>query len=351
MKKNFRDISLTANDTIEDAIRKLKNPYEIVLIIDNNNLLIGTITDGDIRRALLKHIPQNEKIIQAMNHNPITCQVETKEKFLKNIFNDKNIRQIPIVDKSGCVVDIKVCNTLVEKKRFPNTVFLMAGGFGTRLQPLTNNTPKPLLKLGDKAILEIIIDGFISQGFHNFFISTHFLAQQIENYFGDGSRMGVSIEYVHEDEPLGTGGALGLLPKDIKSPIIMMNGDLITDIDFAKIMYFHNKNKNEITMCTRKYEFQVPYGVIESDDEKVTGIIEKPTKSFFVNAGIYIINPNVFNNLYGLDYLDMPDLIKQNIKLNKNVNIFPLHEYWLDIGQIDNYEKAKLEFEIIKKDK
>lgn len=348
IKELIKDISLNDDSSIETAIQKLKNPYEIILIVNKENVLTGTVTDGDIRRALLKHFSHDQKLSTIMNKNPITCKERTPIESLNSLLKDHNIRQIPVLNEKGQVVDMHISNILETKRLHNNPVFLMAGGFGKRLKPLTNKTPKPMLKIGDKAILEIIIDSFIANGFQKFFISTHFEAEQIKNYFGDGSRMGVSINYVHEEEPIGTAGALGLLPKDLTLPIIMMNGDLITKIDFSKILDFHNKNSADITMGSRKFDFQVPYGVIKSDGKHVTGIEEKPIQSFFVNAGVYIINPGIFRNMNGSKYIDMPDFIKENMTLGKNVNIFPMHEYWLDIGKIENYKKAQTEITQLK---
>lgn len=339
----LRKILLTQDDTMDLAIKVLKNPYEIVLITDKNDELIGTVTDGDIRRALLKHFTNDKKLSFIMNKNPITCKQNTPKAKINACLEKNNIKQIPIIDKDNKVIDIFVSSLLESRRIYQNSVFLMAGGFGKRLQPLTNNTPKPMLKLGEKAILEIIIDSFISQGFQKFYISTHFEAEQITDYFGDGSRLGVTIKYVHEEKPLGTAGALGLLPKDLELPIVMMNGDLITKVDFSKIINFHNEDSAQITMCTRKFDFQVPYGVIKLEGSRVRKIEEKPTQSFFVNAGVYIINPKVFADMNGYSYIDMPNLIEENIKLGKNVTTFPMHEYWLDIGKIDNYKKAQKE--------
>lgn len=339
----LREIFLTQDDTMDLAIKMLKNPYEIVLITDKCNELIGTVTDGDIRRALLKHFTNDKKISFIMNKNPITFKQNTPKAKINACLEKYNIKQIPLLDQDNKVVDIFLSSSLESRPALQNPVFLMAGGFGKRLQPLTNNTPKPMLKLGDKAILEIIIDSFISQGFQKFYISTHFEADQITDYFGDGSRLGITINYVHEEKPLGTAGALGLLPKDLELPIVMMNGDLITRVDFSKIINFHNKDSAHITMCTRKFDFQVPYGVIKLDGRRIKKIEEKPTQSFFVNAGVYIINPKIFTDMDGTSYIDMPDLIKENIESGKNVTTFPMHEYWLDIGKIDNYKKAQRE--------
>ena len=222
----------------------------------------------------------------------------------------------------------------------------MAGGFGMRLQPLTNDIPKPLLKIGNKPILETILHQFIDAGFHNFYISTHYKADMVRKHFSDGKKWNVSIQYVHEDKPLGTAGALGLLTVDFPElPIIMMNGDLLTNVDFGSLLKFHNEQDAIATMCVREYDIQVPYGVVKLSQQKVVSITEKPIQKFFINAGIYVLNSSLLLSVDGESHIDMPNLLEKQIEANEKVNIFPLHEYWLDIGQIEQLEQAKLDSE------
>jgi NDP-sugar pyrophosphorylase family protein len=220
----------------------------------------------------------------------------------------------------------------------------MAGGFGTRLHPLTHDCPKPLLKVGDKPILEIILEGFINAGFHRFFISTHYLPEMIRAHFGDGKRWGVSIRYVHESEPLGTGGALGLLPLDeIDQPIFLMNGDLLTTLDYRGLLDFHKAQGSIATMCVREYEYQVPYGVIQSEGHRITSMLEKPVQRFFINAGIYVLSPELVMSVKSDTRIDMPALLEQAIAQGGQVNMFPIHEYWLDIGRMEDFHRAQAE--------
>jgi len=252
--------------------------------------------------------------------------------------------QIPVVDKDGRVIGLETLQHLLEKKRYDNPVFLMAGGFGTRLRPLTEHTPKPMLNVGTKPILETILNQFIDAGFYNFFISTHYKAEIVHAHFGDGSEWNVSIQYVHEKEPLGTAGALGLLPKNLPDlPIVMMNGDLLTKVDFLELLSFHNEQGCDATMCVREYDFQVPYGVINASGHRITSIVEKPIQKFFVNAGIYVLNSSILEKIDGEGYLDMPYLLSQEIENHGLVNMFPLHEYWLDIGQMEQFEQAQID--------
>jgi NDP-sugar pyrophosphorylase family protein len=218
----------------------------------------------------------------------------------------------------------------------------MAGGFGKRLHPLTVDTPKPLLPVGNRPILETILMQFIEAGFHNFYISIYYKADMIRKHFGDGSNWGVTIKYVHEDRPLGTAGSLGMLPQDIeKLPVLMMNGDLLTKVDFIQLLNFHNEQKSIATMCVRKYDFEVPYGVVTIENVNIQSIVEKPLQKFFVNAGIYILEPELISSVDGLSYIDMPNLLERQIKQGEKINAFPIHEYWLDIGRIEEYEQAR----------
>ena len=279
------------NASIEDAIVVLdQGALRIVLVTDENGHLLGLLTDGDVRRALLKHIPLTAPVRDAMCTTPkIAYQDWSKERILAAM-NSFQLLQLPVVDSQGCVVGLETLQGLLRMSRRNNPVFLMAGGFGTRLHPLTNDCPKPLLKVGGKPILELIIESFIKAGFNRFFISTHYLPEMIRQHFGDGSQWGVSIQYIYEEQPLGTGGALGLLPhEEIDCPLFLMNGDLLTTLNYESVLDFHIKHGAAATMCVREYEYQVPYGVIESDGHYIRSMVEKPIQRFFINAGIYLL--------------------------------------------------------------
>ena len=317
---------------------------QIALVVNEAEELVGTITDGDIRRGLIKHCGLDTIVGRFMFTTPTLASVdETREEILDKM-NRAEILQIPVVDEKNHIVGLETLQHLLEKRRFDNPVFLMAGGFGKRLQPLTDDTPKPLLTVGNKPILETILDQFVEAGFHSFYISTHYKAEMVRNHFGDGSDWGVTIKYIHEDKPLGTAGALGLLPNDLPvMPIIMMNGDLLTKVDFSELLQFHVDSGGEATMCVREYDFQVPYGVIKANAHKVESIVEKPVHKFFVNAGIYVLNPEIINKVDGNSYLDMPYMLQEHINIAGQINMFPVHEYWLDIGQIEQFEQAQLD--------
>ncbi len=341
---DWKKILIRSNDSLETAIEVLhKGGCRIALVTDTHNKLLGTVTDGDIRRALINKLEMNTEINLIMNSSPIKASSLSSREELLSIMTEKDLMHMPIVDQNGNLLGLETIQHLIEGPSFDNPVFIMAGGFGTRLYPLTKNIPKPLLMVGNKPILETIINQFIDNGFYNFYISTHFKSDLIVDYFKNGDQYGVSIKYINEEIPLGTAGSLGLLPNDLPDlPIIMMNGDLLTRIDFSNLLEFHDKHDADATMCVREYDFQVPYGVVEIDDCRIKEIKEKPIHKFFVNAGIYVLNRNLIKKVDGKSYLDMTDFLESELDIGK-VNAFPVHEYWLDIGHIEEYERANKE--------
>ena len=343
--KSWRKTLVNSGVTLEQAIEVLdKAALRIALVVDENDKLLGTLTDGDVRRALLKHLPLETPVNQVMNAHPKTAKQGWTESRILTLLEQHELLQLPLIDGDGRVVGLANLHDILNKSRHDNPVFLMAGGFGTRLRPLTNNCPKPMLKVGDKPILEQILLNFVEAGFHRFYISTHYMPEVIRNYFGNGEKWGVSIQYVHEEEPLGTGGALGLLPHDeIDKPLFMMNGDLLTSLNLHSFLEFHETHGGVATMCVREYEHQVPYGVITSEGTRIKSMVEKPTHRFFVNAGIYLLDPELVKSVEPDNRIDMPTLLEQQIDRGKDVNMFPIHEYWLDIGRMDDFNKAQVE--------
>lgn len=343
--KLWRKALVKSDVTLEQAIEVLdKAALRIALVVGANDRLLGTLTDGDVRRALLKHLPLDTPVTQVMNTQPRTAGQSWTESRILAVMEQHELLQLPLVDSDGQVVGLANLHDILNKHRHDNPVFLMAGGFGTRLRPLTNNCPKPMLKVGDKPILEQILLNFVEAGFHRFYISTHYMPEVIRDYFGDGEKWGVSIQYVHEEEPLGTGGALGLLPQDeIDQPLFMMNGDLLTSLNLHSFLEFHETHTGVATMCVREYEHQVPYGVITSEDAQIKSMVEKPVYRFFVNAGIYLLDPALVKSVEPGTRVDMPTLLERQIDGGKAVNMFPIHEYWLDIGRMDDFHKAQTE--------
>ena len=353
MSHRWQNTIVDPSSTIKDALEVIdREALRLVLVVDKNDCLLGVVSDGDIRRGLLKNLSLSTEITQVMNSTPITAEASTSREELKAIMTRKDILSIPILDNQK-VVDLVTINGLHNNSHsYENPVFLMAGGFGTRLRPLTDSCPKPMLKIGDKPILETVIRSFIKAGFVNFFISTHYLPEKIEQHFGDGSDFGVKITYVHEDTPLGTGGALGLLagvlPNDL--PLIMMNGDVLTTIDFERLLEFHIKNSADATICVREYDYKIPYGVITGQGSKIKSMVEKPVQRFFVNAGIYVISQRVVNSVGTNCCIDMPTLLEQHMHERDNLLMFPIYEYWLDIGRIDDFNRAQDDFKKLNMD-
>jgi dTDP-glucose pyrophosphorylase/predicted transcriptional regulator len=345
MNQDWKKVLLKRDATIKDAIEVLnREAQRIVLIVDDGHRLLGVVTDGDIRRGLLDKKNLESSVSEIMNTKPkIASESDSRLKIL-NVLKTYSLLQIPIL-RDGVVVGLETLQQLTERPKLENPIFIMAGGFGKRLAPLTDSCPKPLLKVGTKPILETIIEQFAEAGFYRIYISTHYLPEKIVEYFGDGSKWNVSIEYVHEQTPLGTGGALGLLPKNIpKLPIIMMNGDLLTKIDFGVLLKYHTNQNAIATMCVREYEYQVPYGVVEVSDNKISGMIEKPTHRYLVNAGIYVIDHEVLGSVGVNEKVDMPTLIERQFAKSLPVVAFPVHEYWLDIGKKHDFDKAQIDF-------
>ncbi|MFD1093959.1 nucleotidyltransferase family protein [Providencia vermicola] len=345
MSSKWKNILLPSSATILDALEVInREGLRIALVADENHGLIGVVADGDIRRGLLSNLALTDCVTKVMNTNPITAEIDASKEELAELMRTKEILSIPLL-QNGKIVGLEILQNALSKPKYQNPVFIMAGGFGTRLKPLTNSCPKPMLKIGNKPMLETIIRHFIKAGFSNFYISTHYMPEVIQNYFGDGEKLGIKIQYVYEDKPLGTGGALGLLPENLPQdlPLIMINGDILTTIDYHKLLKFHNDNQADATMCVREYSYQIPYGVVNSEGHKITSMVEKPNYQYHVNAGIYVVSPQVIKSVVKNNYIDMPTLLSQHIENKKKILMYPIYEYWLDIGRLDDFNKAQID--------
>lgn len=343
--RDWRKILVSPDLSLEEGIKIMdQGALRVLLVINSEQKLLGTITDGDIRRALLKHLTLDAPLYKVMHEKPSVATLNWPKSRMRQFMQNKSLLHLPVIDNDGFLVGLETLDSLASMQKRTNPIFLMAGGFGTRLKPLTNTCPKPLLRVGDKPILQIILESFVNAGFINFYISTHYLPEMVRNYFGTGDAWDINIQYVHEDVPLGTGGALGLLPEEAKQePLIMMNGDLLTNVDFLNLLDFHEQHQGIATLCVREYEQQIPYGVVELDGHTVKSICEKPTHKFFVNAGIYVLQPELVRSISKEKYLDMPTLLESQIKEKRKVSTFPIHEYWLDIGRMEDFQRAQTE--------
>ncbi|WP_078555814.1 nucleotidyltransferase family protein [Bacillus alkalicellulosilyticus] len=342
---NWGSIVVKPSTSIMDTIKLIDQMgMQIAIVASEEYQLLGTVTDGDIRRAILKNIPLDKPINLVMNPNPRFAKSSDKESKIHSIIKNTSIKHLPIVDENKRIVNIISLDELIKSEKKENVVVLMAGGLGTRLKPLTDNIPKPLLRVGPKPILETTLESFVAYNFSNFYISVNYRADLIKGYFNDGSKWGTNIQYIEENKRLGTAGALSLLPESIKGPIIIMNGDVLTKVNFDELLKFHETQGAAATMCVREYIYQVPYGVVKTRGNQIDKIEEKPSYKFFVNAGIYVLNPEVIDLIPKDEFYDMPTLFEVLNKNKYTTNVFPIHEYWLDIGQIPDYEKANLEF-------
>lgn len=335
----IKRLTVKPNDTIQDAINILENEKEkIVLVIKSKLILLGTVTDGDIRRALIGGNNLQTKISSAMNNNPIVADYKLSKQTMLKIMKKNKIKQIPII-KSKKVYNLLLIEDILKKeKEIENRVIIMAGGFGKRLMPLTKKTPKPLLKVRNIPILEIIIKQLASFGFINIFITTYYHSEKIKKYFGNGSKWNVKIKYINEKKPLGTAGSLSLLKKNKNSkPSLILNSDILSKINYKNLLNFHTENKFAATVVAKNYDIKIPYGELLTKNGTIVGINEKPTFSSLINAGIYVLNENIISELKSKDYLDMPDLLSNSIKMKRKIGCYPIHEEWTDIGKKEDY--------------
>jgi len=335
------DICIPPDSTTESAMKAITlGGVKIALVVDKKGVLLGTISDGDIRRAILRKKGLGDTIEDVYIASFISAGIETSRESLLSLCASKNIGQIPILDSDNKVIDLFLLDEILSKKQHENHVVLMVGGLGTRLMPLTENTPKPMLKVGGKPILQTIIEGFVKSGFVNITMCLGYKSDTIQNYFQDGGSFGVNIDYVVEDKRMGTAGALTLLKQKFNKPFFVMNGDLLTNVDYEKMLDFHTFHGSKATMCVREYDIKVPYGVVNTHDENIVSIEEKPVHNFFVNAGIYLLEPKCIDLIPQNEFYDMPTLFEELVKTKEKTVSFPLKEYWLDIGRIDDFNQA-----------
>ena len=342
---NFLDICIASGVSIEDTMKIIEyGNVKIALVVNKDNQLLGTISDGDIRRGLLKGSSINDSINNIYNTNPVTVRAGSNKDVLKDLCSKCAINQIPILDQEDRIVDLFILDYVYKKREYKNQVVLMVGGLGTRLRPLTENIPKPMLKVGDRPILQTIVEGFVKSGFYNITMCLGYKSGVIQSFFEDGSMFGANIDYIVEEKRMGTAGALTLLGKKLVNPFFIMNGDLLTNIDFEKMLDFHVEHNSKATMCVREYDIEVPYGVVNVANESIISITEKPIHSFFVNAGIYLLEPDCIDLIPDNEFYDMPLLFEELIATKEKIVSFPLQEYWLDIGRMADYERANFEY-------
>ena len=338
----WRQTLLHGDATIKDAINVLNvSGLRIVLAVDENEKLLGTISDGDIRRGLLKGLQLENSLAAIWNHKAIVVPENMSTEMVKELMLVNKIQQIPIVDENQHLIGLHVWDEFVYSVSIPNIFVIMAGGRGTRLGTQTENCPKPLLLVAGRPILEHIINRAHAEGFTYFVIAINYLGHMIEEYFGDGSKIGVKIDYLREEKPLGTAGALTLFEELPNLPIVVTNGDVITEIRYAAILDFHEKHGASATMAVRSHEWQNPFGVVQTQGVEIISYEEKPTYRSTVNAGVYVLDPAVLRFIPKSEAFDMPSLFEVAGKNSERTVAYPVHEQWLDVGRPKDLQQAE----------
>ena len=338
--------TIVSKSTISEAIKAInRSKAQIAFVTDDHCRLIGTVTDGDVRRAILAGHTLASSVLDCMNDAYIFMTGDYDTQGLVNLMRMKNIRQIPILDSQHRIIRLHTLDELFLSPQQNDTpVIIMAGGKGERLRPLTENCPKPMLMVGERPILETILERMVLYGFYRFYFSINYLGDQIKNYFGDGNKWGVEINYVEEDVTLGTAGALTLVDLPKNQDVLVLNGDVLSNFEPAKLMEFHQTQEVDLTVCLKKFEIEIPYGIVELNDTNVKSVVEKPKHVYFVNAGIYVFQSKWFAQIKQSRRLDMPDFINFLLGNNAVVKGYPIYEYWADIGHHTEIVNARESF-------
>lgn len=339
---------VTQDSSIHDAVTLMDtNHMGIVLVVDDERRLVGTITDGDVRRGILANIDVRQPVSSLLARKagsrfaePITAPSDAGRSTYLELLKQHSIMHLPIVDNNQRITGLVTLDEFLPDREIPLQAVVMAGGKGSRLRPLTDDTPKAMLPVGDRPLMEIIIKRLRAAGIQRVNVTTHHNSEKITEHFGDGRDFGVQLTYVTEERPLGTAGALGLMeaPQDT---LLVINGDILTQVDFRAMLNFHKEHHGDLTVAVRQYDMRVPFGVVECEGASVRRLTEKPALNFFVNAGIYLLEPVVYQYIPNGEHFDMTDLIQRLLDEGRHVVSFPIREYWLDIGLPADYEQAQ----------
>ncbi|MDH4395562.1 MAG: nucleotidyltransferase family protein [Limnobacter sp.] len=333
---------LPTDATVQQAIHSLESSsMQIVLVQSKDGRLFGTLTDGDIRRAFLRGLTLDSKVSEIAHRKPLVAPPNMGRDLVLQLMQANRIHQLPVVDSDGRPLGLHVWDEILKPKALDNYMVIMAGGRGTRLRPHTENCPKPMLEVGGKPMLEHIIERAKVDGFVNFIISIHYLGEMIEDYFGDGSKLEVNIQYLKETSPLGTAGALSLIETIPDTPFLVTNGDVMTDIHYSDILEFHLRHQAVATMAIRHHELQNPFGVVKTNGLEITGFEEKPIYRSHINAGIYVLSPSALSLLVEGSHCDMPSLFSRLQAKELRTIAYPMHEPWLDVGRPDDLLLAR----------
>jgi dTDP-glucose pyrophosphorylase len=342
---NPKKYSINLESTIRDSINFInENSAQVALVVDVRYKLVGIVTDGDIRRGVLNGLSLEDSVTKIMTSKPVTVDENCGRTKALELMNTKLIHHIPVVNNHGILVDLHLLDELLQKPKFHNYVVIMAGGKGERLGSLTKNCPKPMLEVNGNPILETILEKCIDAGFNNFYFSVNYLKEKIIDHFGVGEKWGVNISYLEEDEPLGTCGSLKLLPNDLADDLLVLNGDVLTDLEYDRLMTYHQKSRNAMTVCTRSHRVRIPFAVMTSSEAKLERFVEKPMYEFQVNAGVYILNSSLIGKIPSKFY-NMTDLVDDLLDSKLAVGVFPIHENWRDIGNPIDFREAVESFQ------
>jgi dTDP-glucose pyrophosphorylase len=338
----WRKALVPVSATLREAIRNLdESGLQIALVISPESILLGTVTDGDIRRGLLRGLDLHSSVETIMYREPLVVPPALGRETVLQLMQANRFHQLPVIDEGRHVVGLHVWDELLVPSQRPNLMVIMAGGQGTRLRPHTEKCPKPLLKVGGKPMLEHIIERARAEGFQNFVLAIQYLGEMIEDYFGDGRRWQVKIDYLREQKPLGTAGAIGLLDPRPTAPILVSNGDVLTDIRYDELLDFHCRHSAMATMAVRQHEWQNPFGVIHIKGLDIVGFEEKPVARSHINAGIYVLDPRALDALIAGEHCDMPTLFSRLQERAGRTIVYPMHEPWLDVGRVSDLERAQ----------
>lgn len=343
----FRQHLINRNENIRTALTKLNTlgSDAILFVVDEQERLVGSLTDGDVRRGFIKELDFNSPLTDFIQPSPVFIE---KDKYCVQDFHgykDRNYKVIPILNKEHQIIDI--LNFRIQRSLLPVDALIMAGGEGRRLRPLTDKTPKPLLKVGQKPIIEHNIERLRLYGVQNIYISVKYLGEQLVDYFGDGSAFGVNLRYIWEEEPLGTIGAVALIEQLPHDTLLVMNSDLLTNIDFEDFYLTHLEKESDMTVAAVPYQVKVPYAVLETQDHTVLSFVEKPTYTYYSNGGIYLIEKELVNWVPRNSHYNATDLMQEVIRKSKRLTNYPLLGYWLDIGRHEDFEKAQADIKHI----
>lgn len=328
--------------SVRDALETItKNSRQAVFVVDDDGRLAGLVTDGDIRRAILRGVGLDDRVTAVMNPRPVSVPLGTGRAAALAMMQRRTIRHLPVVDERGRLVDVILLDDALRPATLPNAAVLMAGGEGSRLRPLTDATPKPLLSVGGKPLLEILVERLRDAGVRDFWMSVGYKSEMIEERFGDGGALGVRIRYVREQEPLGTAGSLRLLDRMAADPFFLVNGDILTKCDFRAMLAFHERERADVTVGTVPYSVDVPYGILDVSGARLAAVTEKPRLDFSVNAGIYVVQPAVIDLIPDGRRFDVPDVLRLLLETGRPVATYPIREYWLDVGRHDDFHRAE----------